>query len=356
MRSLEDPVARRGGAIALWVVLWCLVLGGVTEALGLKYAQRFQWPTDLLAFQHGGFEQIDVAILGSSRVGFGLPADGVADCLQSAVGREVTAVNLARMYSTVFSMEALAKDLLDGDYTPQVLVLGISPEALDDHNPKRALNVPFHADYDQLPSLLAQVRSWSDLVATVRVVARGPENLALFAAGAHDGPGRMRWLMLHEGGGQWCFGDEGCIELNERYRKRERGRWDLRMIDEIPHLAQTRFPDFQIGGREAEALERLAIWSRERDVTLILVDLPVHRVFAAQIPDEIDALYRAWLDDFSERSGVQVLSGLGVRLLSHRQNFIDPDHLAPRAARTFSASLCESGLAAMLDSPGSTVN
>jgi hypothetical protein len=342
----ERQTTRKGLLVIAWGVAIAALVTAVVDAIGLKYAQRFVWPTDTYAFEHGRFDAIDVAMIGSSRVGFDLSPTALDACLAEELGRPVVSVNLARRFATAFSVEMVAKDLLRGDHRPKVLLFGVEPEAMNARNHQSADNTPNHASLARIPSALLAARSWPDLSGALRTLGRGPENLAAYVAGASDTDPRLRWSMLYQRGGAWCFGSDACVQQNEIMMRAEGLRWDLRVAEWIPHIREERFTHFGLGtGINHDALLRLVEWARANDVTLAMIDMPLHPIFRNEIPDTIESDYAAYLDAFSKDADVPLYRPV---VDPAREAWIDPDHLSDAGALALSNAVCRDLLAPIL--------
>jgi hypothetical protein len=347
--TLERQATVRGlGVIASGLALTTLATA-LADASGLKYAQRFVWPTDTYAFEHGSIEGVDVAMVGSSRVGFDLAPTAIDACLGEAIGRPTRSVNLARRYATAFSVEMIARDLLDGARRPKVLLFGVEPEAMNARNHQSAENTPSHASLTRVPTALVEARSWSEMAGALRTLGRGPENVAAYVAGASDTDPRLRWLMLYMGGGAWCFHSDECTTQNERQMRVESTRWDIRVAEWIPEITEERFTRFEVGsGINHDAMVRLVAWARANDVTLALVDMPLHPIFRHEIPDAVDAEYQRYLDALAAQWDLALYRPDTTALAADRAAWVDPDHLSPTGALVFSEAVCRDLLAPLL--------
>jgi hypothetical protein len=342
----------RGVAILAWMALWSAAAGVFAEVAGLKYAERSPWPTDLFAFAHAGFHDIDVAVLGSSKASFGLSPSAIDRCMSPRVGRNTRTVNLAKMYATASTMASVARDLLDGERTPGVLVLGLEPEAVNAWNPHTADSVPNAADAWQVPRLLAGAWSWSEAVAALHVLVRGPERVAIAAAGAGGTDARLRWHVIAHGGGQWCYGSWRCKQQNALYEKSEASRWDQRVKDELPVVRDQRYGTWRVGsGVNHEALVGLLSRAKEEHIRVVLVDMPVHDVFRAEVPEAVASSYAAYLETTAAAWGATVWHGQGAVPGDERKHWIDPEHVGPTGAQRLGRALCQEVLAGMVPGP-----
>ena len=345
----EWRTTQKGLGVIFWGVALSMLLTAIVDASGLKYAQHFVWPTDTYAFAHGRFAPIDVAMVGSSRVGFDLSPTAVDQCLAERIGRPTRSVNLARRFATAFSVEMIAKDLLDAERRPEILLFGVEPEAMNARNHESDENTPAHASLASVPETLVDARSWSDLTGALRTLGRGPENLAAFVADASDTDPRLRWQMLFAGGGAWCFGSDVCVAQNASMMQTERTRWDVRVAEWIPRVTEERFTRYELGtGINHEAMLRLIEWAHANDVKLALLDMPLHPIFREQIPKEIQVDYERYVDGLAREHDLPLYRPDTMAVTLDRDAWLDPDHLNAKGSLALSQAVCDSLLAPLL--------
>lgn len=330
----------------LLVIAWCLVFGlGATlvaRALGLEYLQGVIWPTDLNTFSRlPTAEPIDVAVLGSSRASFGLPPSALDACLSQRLGRSTRSVNLARAFATTPTFLDQAEELLEGERTPEVLLLAIGPEALDPHNHQNAAMMAQQADLEDIPSSILQVRTLNEAFASLRPLFRGSENLAILLSGRHRSEQRLRWMMTFHGGGQYCYGSTFCDRNNHDVETVLAEQWDEAERRILPNLAAERFSDYAAGtGRADRATQQLVAWARANDVTLAIVNLPLHNQFMGAMPEGVYERYRAVLDDVVTRHELPLYDANTVQRRLRRTDYVDADHLSAVAARQLAEDVC----------------
>ena len=335
----EGRTTRKGLGVILWGVAFATLLTAFVDASGLKYAQHFVWPTDTYAFEHGRFAPIDVAMIGSSRVGFDLSPTAVDQCLAERIGRPTRSVNLARRFATAFSVEMMAKDLLEGERRPKVLLFGVEPEGMNARNHESAENTPAHASLASVPETLVDARNWSDLTGALRTLGRGPENLAAFVVGASDTDPRLRWQMLFAGGGAWCFGSEACVAQNQSMMRTERTRGLCRA--------------------QAEAVEA---WERGTLIRVeeLLEQFPHLRADPENVLDLIynetddepaGARHPFWIESFRpiQVAAFDLDEYRESRSRIDRDAWIDPDHLSAKGSLALSQAVCDELLAPLLE-------
>ncbi len=339
----------KGIAVALAAVLVSLLLTAINDRLGLKYVQGVVWPTDLYTFQHTDFGPIDVAVLGSSRASFGLAPSAVDTCLTEALGRPTQTVNLGRTFATALTAQALTADLLTGDKVPKVLVLAVGPEFFNEHNHQLSVGISGHADPADVPRLLRQARDLSAVMAALRPMARGPENLTRFLAGRHRTGGHLRWMMLHHGGGQFCYGSPECQTNNDAVMRSLADRWQLARAAMLPRLQRQRFSQYEVGrGPVHEAVLEMIAWTRAQGSTLALVKLPLHKLFIAEIPLQAIVDYNAYVDQLVATYDLPVFETSSPKWLTSRQRYMDPDHLSDDGSSRLSRVVCRDLLSPLL--------
>lgn len=337
-RTEVRDVDRRARALVMWIVVWLGLAGGFSKLAGLKYAEVSAWPTDLYSFQHGPDSPVDVAILGSSKVSFGVPADLMATCVDRAgATRSPRVVNLGRMFATAWSAWRVTRDLLV-EQPPRMLIIGLEPEFLDDNNPRLVEVVPTAAELEDLPDLAPLALRWSGLVALARAGTRGAEHLSAYTFGATI-DARLRWLMLGHGGGQWCY-SAACQEPTRERWRLDYPMWSSRLKSEIPNMGTERFGASSLGdGVSGRALDDLLVWAEGAGVTVVATRTPTHRRFFEQIPAAVEAAYQARVADL-QRRGLRIWEPDQADYADEREYFVDPEHLNPPGARIFATELC----------------
>ncbi|MFT5682611.1 MAG: hypothetical protein ACI8RZ_003533, partial [Myxococcota bacterium] len=297
----------------------------VSDAMGLKYSQEIVWPTDLYAFQHLETGPIDVALIGSSRTTFGLTPTAIDACLANRLGRETTTYNLARVFASMETERSVAHDLLVGPRIPKIAVVEIAPEILAARHHEHTYNTASQVDLSGVPGCLTSARSADDLVACSRAPLRGVENIAWLLSGERADINHLNWMMIHQRGGQFCFGSPVCEAHNQRFKGPLQNRWQMRIDRILPTLTEDRFGDWRIGsGQGHDALLALIAESQARGYDLLLVNMPVHQVYMDEVPPEDYAAYLAYIDDVSTQHGVPVFDANTVQWNSARDRFDDP--------------------------------
>ncbi|MFT5684355.1 MAG: hypothetical protein ACI8RZ_005296, partial [Myxococcota bacterium] len=267
-------MGRRGVLVVLWGILLGALLTSLTDAMGLKYIQGIIWPTDLYTFQHMETGPIDVVVFGSSRASFALSPSTLDLCLTTELDRPTSSFNLARTFSTALTADIVVRDLLVGDRIPKVLVLGVGPEFFNEHNHQITESVTAHANISDIPDALRHADGLTGMVGALWPLARGASSLSIFLAGRHESEEQLRWMMLHHGGGQFCFGTSECKKNNSRLRSNLSQRWSASTSTMLPRLKEERFSNYVVGeGLVHDRMLSLIAWSKENNVALTIVQL-----------------------------------------------------------------------------------
>ena len=168
-----------------------------------------------------------------------------------------------------------------------------------------------------------------------------PTSRAWLLSGERADINHLNWMMIHQRGGQFCFGSAVCEEHNRRFEGPLRNRWQMRIERILPTLTEERFGDWRIGaGQGHEALLELIAESRERGYDLLLVNMPVHQVYRDEIPPEDYAAYLDYITALSEEHGVPIFDANTPQWNHARDRFYDPDHLSSSGALLLSRALC----------------
>lgn len=341
MSATEHASVRRGVASLIWFLVFLVGTSAATEAAGLRYVQNVVWPSDVFTFQQAVEGPLDVVVFGSSRGSFGVSPTGLDACLADRLGRETRSVNLSRVYSTGLTWEHLANDLLVDDKVPEVLVIGVTAEALNDNNHKNFRIFALEGRVGDVPEMLAEAGDVRTVIGALEPTARGPEALALLLSGRFDDEERLRWMMTHHRGGQFCFGDPTCPDQNEAFSKLSAYRWSKWSKEREGMASEGRFGNWKYGeGLNQRRMIETLEWASEHDVTVLFVNMPLHPQFFRVIPGDVYAAHSAAFRGL-EGDGVHVWDGNLSPWRSDIEHWLDPDHLDASGAAIFSAELCE---------------
>ncbi len=353
----DRAITRRGLAVLAWLCAAALLTSVLAEAMGLRTATAPAWPTDVHAFvqRPADAPDPDVVILGSSRASFGMNPASFDACLQGGLGRPTTTVNLARTFATADSFARTWRTLLDrpDHQPPAALILAIGPEALDDRNPMLPARLSQDVPLAELPAALGGVTSFAELRALLRPPVRGVESLVRVVFQRHRSDPRLRWLMLHHGGGQWCEGGGACTRQNAA-NARVANRWERIDAAFFERLPAERFAAYTIDeGRVHDQLEALLARTAAVGTKVLIVRLPLHDDFRGAVPPEAFAAFVAETDRLAAaHDHVALFDAHKPQVTRDRRAWIDPDHLGPRVSQRLSREICRATLLPLLqDAP-----
>jgi hypothetical protein len=347
-------VTRKGLSVLGVALLACLASDGVARHAGLSAIRGVVWPTDLYAFQKVEEGPLDVVVMGSSRAAFALPPSALDRCLGRALGRPARTANLSRTYATGYLLETTAREVLTGERIPRILLIGVEPEMFDEHNPKLAANLQATGSLADLPGALRAVHDPRTAFAALHTLVGGLEGLALYVSGRWDTQPWLRWMMLHHGGGLYCYSRPECAASNRAVEASLDGMWEVVSEQVLPALVEKRFPDYEVGTGPVDAhTRRLLRWAARNGVRVALVELPRHRSFEERVPPEVRSAYRPWLGALIREHGLGWYDGSEDPACQGREAWVDPEHLTAAAAADFSARVCADLVVPLLRDTGS---
>ncbi len=347
--NAEHGVTRRGLTVILWALLLTVASGLVVETAGLTPIQGVVWPTDLYAHQQLDPRRIDVAVLGSSRAAFGLSPSTIDLCLQRELNRSTRSVNLSRAFATGWSLDLLARDLLQGTHRPRVLLVAVEPELFDEHNPRLATNLATTARLRDLPDALRSVQDLRTLFSALKPLGRGPTTIALYLSGRWNTKPALRWLMLHHGGGLYCSGHPHCATNNKAMERTMDGLWNIVASQLLPVLEQERFPDYETGtGAVHRHTTRMIERAQEQGVQVLLVELPRMRIFDNAMPPAVEPAFQVYLTNLIEEHDLAHHDATTASWAQKRTHYSDPEHLSARGAERLSERVCTEAILPLL--------
>jgi len=337
-----DATDRRGLGLLGWLVAWMGCAHLVSAALGLRWVQEVEWPTDLLAIgEIARAARVDVAIVGSSRSHYGLAPTAIDACLGEALGRPTRTLAANRLAASSYAADLVARGLFSGERAPRVLVVEVAPESLNEHHFELDYNVGATAELQDVPECVAAaVGGPLRAAACLRPFTRGVENLAFFLHRPFTEHAHITWMARYAGGGQYCFGAPGCQARNAEYDARHAGRWQTRVERVLPKVRRERFVDYHIeGGLPAAHLEALLARAKAEGVRVLLLNLPVSAAYQAEVPPAAYATFLAWTAPVAARHGATFVD-LNVPEWQARHLYVDPDHLGAGGSERMSDAVC----------------
>ena len=344
----DRAASARGAAVLAWIALGAAYALALSEAAGLKYLQEIIWPTALYTYERAALGGVDVALVGSSRASFGLAPTALDPCLQERLGRPIRSVNISRVYADIITERILVRDLLEAS-PPEVLVVEMAPEILNNRHHEATLNMAWNAGWQDTPACLRGARGSGELGVCARPLFRGVENLAQLIHGGYREDDHLSWMMLHHRGGQFCYGSAACEAHNADYRGALSWRWAARAHERLLDITEERFGDWAVGEGDAHAyLLDLLAWAEAADVAVRLVNMPVHALYQERVPPAAQATFAAYLDDLTRDRPADWYDANTPAWNAAEGIWIDPDHLDPVGAERLSRELCEAVIAPAL--------
>jgi len=344
----RGPSTRHGLYALLWALFFLLLIHGAVRLARLQHLRPGGWPTDLYAFRMGDFGELDVAIIGTSRASFGLSPSAIDQCLHQELGHSTQTVNLARTALDAADGNQLARQLLRGEKLPSVLVLATSYEFFDNSAKRRLVNQKQTGSLLRTPSSLALVRSPADVLKALRPLTRDAEIAVRLASGGPS-DAYTRWMMLHHGGGQFCFGSLECEEGNRQIVAQFPKRWRSAALKRIQRQQEARMEGIELGrGFAHEQLVSLLSWAQLRGVAVVLVDMPLHPYLREVVQPSVQQRYREYLLQLSADQDLTVLLPPTAGAFAAKESYVDPGHLNPRGSRLLSDQVCQTLLAPLL--------
>lgn len=333
-----QPADRRlirvlGALVAL--LLWAQLL---SRAAGLKHLGPVRWPTDLYAAALLDEGELDLLILGSSRAAFGLAPTAIDPCLSGALGRPARSWSWSRANASLWSQRLVAREALRR-LRPRLVVVEVAPEMMNPRHYEQAWNAVTEAEVEDIGACLQGAFDAATVGACFFPLVRPLDNLARTFERAPSAPPQLRWMALHARGGQFCFGSPACVAHNARFEERLRFRWDDRLAEVIPKVRAERFRDYRVGPPHTDAMLALLAEIEAVGARPLLLRMPVHAVYAEQIPTEAEAEFSAYLSSLRAQTGAPLLDA-GGWWSTERARFHDPDHLSPAGAEALSGALC----------------
>ncbi len=347
----EGPgIDRRGLAVIAWLLGFLVACHVVVELAGLRFMQGVNWPTDLFAFQHLEHVDVDVAVIGSSRASFAISPSAVDACLEQRLDRATTTVNLARSFLEIETTSRLLPQLFPDGETPAVLVLAVSEETVDDYTPYASGLLGTYGGLVDIPMALARARDMGDVETALWPIGRPVGSLAMFLARRYRQDDHLRWMMVHHGGGQFCFERKRCEVNNARIMSEFPELWGGRLMRAQRRGAELRFERYGVGeGAAHRAVMDILAWARSREVEVLVVEEPVHWAYRDLVPPEATLAFRAYLDRLADEPGVELLTSARHRQFRGRRLYVDPTHMSELGSELFSDEVCQRGLVPLLE-------
>ena len=295
----------------------------------------------------------DILFLGTSRINTAIIPAIVERDLLATLGRPYTTFVLGQPGSSALTSWLVLRNVVASNGSPQVVVLELSPGALNAHH----RDTP-HAlsSYASLPDLLwatPKLRSWSDLVGASDGAFRGLTSATLFTLRSTYRQSVEPKLRTLDGqqGAQYApappWRHRRLSDLSDPQRRK--------LLDDAVRWARHQYvASYQIGGAPEAAFRAICRLARDRGFPLIVVDPPVAEDYRDRATTlEERRQFRSYLDRAVRDSRV-LLPELDVESLALTDaDLLNLTHLHPEGAARYSRLLAQAALVpALAASPG----
>jgi hypothetical protein len=320
----------------------------VSVRLGLKYLRPRANSRGLSVYLYQRQRSCaDVLLFGSSKTLRGLVPTIIEDELGAALGRPVTAFNLAQRGTGAFGNSLIMRDALASNGNPAVVVLELSPAALNANHD----NVPYALLHNCSLWDLARSIRWLNspkrATAATRGAFRGISNLSLYGHHAIFPHGlEARLERLAERRGRRFADPVGAdLRLSEFPRRKRR-----EMLRHLRTNIRHRFMDrYRIGGPSERGFREICRLTHELGIRLVVFNPPVTKQYR-----------RALCTEAERRSYARYISGAvatydfeyhdldGNALHLTEDDFVDFGHLNDFGATKLSRHMALSVLAPLM--------
>jgi len=329
-----------------WLLRFCgflgLVLLTVSAAhwLGLGYWQPFinNQALKIYLYQRDRITP-DILFLGTSKTNRAVIPTLVEAELGGAGKETVTAFCLGQRGISAHTQAIVLRDVLETNGSPRLVVLEVTPGALNANHSGFRDVLRFYASPGDLARAVPRLRTAAEWRAAGRGAFRGMTSLNLYA-----------WCRLLRGGQERQLASMGRLK-GGRYGAVPPG--DMQRLSDMP--AEERealfrsmrdrgrrlfMRDYKIGGLAAKGLEEITCLASRRGIGLALFNPPVTPEYRRAIyrPDEYER-YMVYLEQLVRREGIPFLDLDDGQLCLTAADFHDFGHLNVAGARKASRRL-----------------
>jgi hypothetical protein len=286
----------------LGVVGWCaafaVVANPVADRVGLKYWQPCvsEDMVNVYAFQAREVAA-EVLFVGSSRT-FAAVIPGQVERELAAAGLDCRAYNLGQPATGMVAATIVLRDALLGYPAPRVVVLEVTPRAVDAGDRFLDRNLRNYASLEDTARALSCLQHPR---AALAGTLRGFVNFA-FAAYRPPSSGACQAKIeqaLYRRGALWPddVGPDPCDSVADWTE--ERRRETLIAVQELKR------PPFRVGRLTRAALEEAASLARQQRFNLILVRYPEHDAYRRLVAGEPERHFGSFVRDLVARRGLR---------------------------------------------------
>lgn len=302
-------------------------------------------------------QQVDVVLLGSSRLRRAAVVPVIENVLARTTGQSVRAFNLSQQAGETTAYYVIVRDLLRDERVPRLLVLGLGAYSLNAHGARRAHALEHLASpVDWLGPLGPSWRRGDEVERTVSAAFRAPGTLLQLWRRRTPSYRATVGPILERGGSLFAPLEpvnalpDADTALRRLSVATASDAVHTRRARAVAHRArgvrQKLLRSYDPEGPERWALEALLDVAAERDLTVLVLDMPVGRAFGARayLQGEYEA-YRKVVRDVCAHRGVRLVDLNQGSWRPADVHFSDGDHLTAEAAQLYSVALAERVLA-----------
>lgn len=322
--------------------------------LRISYWTPFENRNALRIFAHQQEDfRAEVLFLGSSRIRTAVMPAVVEKSLSSGLGRNINTYCLGQNGATAYTSWLVLDDVVAVHGPPDLIVLELSPGSVNAHNHSVTGDLRYYSSIPEIAVAAGWIDNRERLSAAAAGCFRGFSSLLLFGTRPLyvDDFEEVVARHIRRRGAQFPPGGSDhrhrLSDLDERQRRN--------LLAHAAAYSRQHYVDrYEIGGAPGAGLQAIVTFARDRDIPLVLVDLPAAPGYAEAVstPRDID-LFRDTLDGVLADPQLQVVeAGLrGLELTD--EDFLDLTHLHPDGARKISRYLATSTLLPLME--GQTV-
>jgi len=280
MKRFRAILTGRVGRVVLVIAALTVLADLAVERLGVRYCQPIGHEPTMAAwaYQHGA-RDLDAVFVGSSRIHFGVVPGTVEEAFRETTGREIRAWCLGVEAGTVMAYYPVVRDLLDGPRAPKVLVVGLSPRAVNSNSARNRLALTY---FGSPGDWWRECRIRGPWATDWRAIASGvfgrPTALAQWAmvSGGYRAK-QIRSIQDRRGGVHPPLGPDERVE--DLPGAPSEDKWERLAAARLQFARDDLLRDFDIQGRADHAFRRMAEAARARGIRMVAVNVPTHPTF-----------------------------------------------------------------------------
>jgi hypothetical protein len=289
----------------------------------------------------------DVLFVGSSKTLRGIVPSIIEKELGAALGRPVSAFNVAQLGTSAFGNSLVLRDLVDSNGSPGVVVLELSPAALNANHGGIPDSLRYYCSSRDLLRSLGWLSSIQRLTAAAGGSFRGISNLALYLHHSIFPHGMIAGLetLVERRGREFpdpAGPDTSLSELpEESWRK---------LLQRLRRHHRPRLVDrYRIGGAPEAGFRAIRRLTGDRGIPLVVYNPPVTRAYRrAILPAAVRREFADYITSAAAADGFLYLDLDGGAPRLSQRDFIDLGHLNDDGATKLSRHMARSVLAPLM--------